>query len=112
MIESYEFGRIVVDGETYESDVIIFPDHVRSSWWRRAGHELCLEDLTDALEADPEILVVGKGASGLMRILDEVKTELERRRIELRSDSTSKACDIYNNVSPRRKAVAALHLTC
>ena len=41
-----------------------------------------------------------------MRILDEVKTELERRRIELRSDSTSKACDIYNNVSPRRKAVA------
>lgn len=35
MINSYDFGRIVVDGKAYTSDVIIFPDRVNSYWWRK-----------------------------------------------------------------------------
>jgi len=27
MIESYSFGRMKIDGVTYTSDLIIFPDH-------------------------------------------------------------------------------------
>ncbi len=112
MIDSYEFGRIVIGGETYDADVLIFPDHVRASWWRRAGHTLCLDDIGEILEMSPEVLVVGQGASGLMRVLDEVKEELDRRGIELVCARTSKACDIYNDLSMERKTIAALHLTC
>ena len=32
MIESYKFGEIVIDGTTYTSDVIIYPDNVDDKW--------------------------------------------------------------------------------
>ena len=43
-IDSYSFGRIVINGKTYTSDVIIFPDKVDASWWRKEGHLLQLAD--------------------------------------------------------------------
>ena len=35
MIESYDFGRIVIDGRKFASDVIIFLDRVDGNWWRK-----------------------------------------------------------------------------
>jgi hypothetical protein len=29
MIDSYDFGAIVIDGKRYSSDVIIYPDRVK-----------------------------------------------------------------------------------
>jgi len=40
MIESYKFGEILIDGVTYTSDVIIYPDSVDFKWWRKEGHLL------------------------------------------------------------------------
>jgi len=45
MIEHYEFGHIVIRGKSYSSDVIIYPDHVDSDWWREEGHRLSPVDL-------------------------------------------------------------------
>ncbi len=111
-IDSYRFGEVVIDGKAFKSDVIIFPGRVRSSWWRKEGHELALQDIEEVLAEDPEVLVVGTGASGRMRILAETERELKRRGIELRSEPTEVACTLYNELSRERKAVAALHLTC
>lgn len=111
-IDSYEFGRIIVNGKTFDQDLIIFPDKVRSGWWRKRGHELCLDDIKEVIKEKPEVLVVGTGYSGLVEILDEVKKELKREGIELIAKHTREACGIFNELSPRRKVVAALHLTC
>jgi hypothetical protein len=36
MIESFSFGRAVIDGRVYHSDLILFPDgRIQSSWWRK-----------------------------------------------------------------------------
>jgi len=32
MIESYDFGRIVINGKKFGSDLIIFPDRVNGNW--------------------------------------------------------------------------------
>ena len=48
LIESYSFGKISINGKIYHSDVIIFPDRVYDSWWRKEGHILHLEDLKAA----------------------------------------------------------------
>jgi len=37
IIESYLFGRMKVDGNIFDSDLIIFPEKVKSSWWRVEG---------------------------------------------------------------------------
>ena len=67
------FGQVVVSGKKYTSDVIIFPDRVRDNWWRKSGHQLCLKDIAEVITENPEVLVVGTGASSLMRMLPEVE---------------------------------------
>ena len=111
-IDSYHFGQIVINGRKYTSDVIIFPDRVQGDWWRDEGHELNLKDVADIMDENPEILLVGTGASDLMKVLPEVEREAEARNIQLIVQPTGEACEIYNQLSPTQRVVAALHLTC
>ena len=112
MIDSYDFGRIIINGKRYNSDLIIFSDNVRDGWWRKEGHRLHVEDLKDVLEFKPEVLVVGTGYSGLMRIPLETRRYVESEGIEFLAQKTAEACETFNRLVKSRKVVAALHLTC
>ena len=111
-IDSYHFGEIVINGKKYSSDVVIFPNRVREKWWRKTGHELCLEDIVETIAENPEVLVVGTGASGLMKVLPEVEQLAQARRIRLIVETTDKACSTFNQLCHSKRLVAALHLTC
>ena len=112
IIDSYQFGEIVINGRLYSSDVIIFPDRVRDNWYRKTGHQLCLDDIAEVLTENPEVLVVGTGAYDLVKLLPEAQQAVEARGIELIVEATDKACNTYNQLCHSRRAVAALHLTC
>ncbi len=113
MIESYSFARIIIDGKEYTTDLILFPDRVKDGWWRKEGHRLHIEDIQDVVEERPEVLVVGTGYSGLMRVPSETKKYIEERGIELIIQPTKQACKTYNKlIQSGREAVAAFHLTC
>ena len=113
MIEHYEFGRIVIDGKSYSSDVIIYPDRVDAEWWREEGHRLSPVDLWEVVQAKPEILVVGTGYSGLMDVPSETIDYLQRQGIGVVVQRTSDAWKTYNRLLQKgRKVIAALHLTC
>lgn len=115
MIDSYEFGMILINGKRYTSDVIIFPDRILDGWWRKEGHNLYVEDLKEILTAEtqPEVLVVGTGYSGVMKISKEVEETLRSRRIELIVQPTKQACKTFDELSESgRRTVAAFHLTC
>jgi len=112
IVDSYQFGQIVISGKKYTSDVIIFPDRVKENWWRKSGHRLCLEDIAEIITENPEVLVVGTGASGLVKVLPEVKQSLEAQGIKLIAEPTNEACNIYNQLCHSQRVVAALHLTC
>ena len=112
-IGSYSFGRIEIDGQTFTSDVIILPTGVKANWWRDEGHLLHPEDLADVLKASPDVLVVGQGAQGLMKVADETRAGLDRAGIEMICVPTAQAVEAYNERVARGEAVAsALHLTC
>jgi hypothetical protein len=113
MIDRCEFGQIVIDGQTYRSDVIIFPHRVEASWWRAKGHELAVADLRDVLRDPPEVLIVGTGRYGRMVVLPETEQTLASRGVELIAQATEPACKTYNEMAAAgRRVVAALHLTC
>lgn len=113
MIDSYKFGRIVVNGREYTRDVIIYPDRVDDTWWRREGHRLSVDDIRDVIEEKADVLVVGTGYFGIMRVPGEVEELLRSRGIELIAQDTKKACETYNRLLGKgRRVVAALHLTC
>ena len=113
MIESYSFGRVIVDGVEYNRDLIILPGRVIGNWWRIEGHRLRVEDISEVLGSDIEVLVVGRGAFGMMRVGDDVKRALEERGIKLFAERTERACEIFNEMMRMgKKTAAALHLTC
>jgi hypothetical protein len=113
MIDSYRFGEITIDGVRYSTDLIILPSRIRENWWRREGHRLCIEDLDEILEERPEILVVGTGYSGLMRVPREVIDRLREGGIEVIVQRTLEAWKTYNRLlSEGRRVAAAFHLTC
>lgn len=112
MIDSYAFGRIVIDGVQYRSDVIIYPDRVEANWWRENGHRVTLQDLAGVLSYGPRVLVIGQGKFGRMHADEAVKVEAGRRGIELFAAPTEAAVAEYNRRSSQANVVAALHLTC
>jgi hypothetical protein len=111
-IDSYDFGRISISGVTYTADVLVFPDRVESSWWRKEGHRLAFEDLSSVVNSKPEILIVGTGYGGAMTVPGAIVRRLREQRIETIVATTQKACELFNELSREKRVVAALHLTC
>ena len=111
-IESYSFGKIVIDGVKYSSDIIIYPDRVDSSWWRKQSHYVNMEDIPQIFKENPDIIIFGTGSYGLMKIDEEAKNEFAKRNIELIIENTGQAVQTYNNLSKDKNIIAALHLTC
>lgn len=112
-IDSYSFGRIVIDGQAFTSDVIIYRDRVDASWWRKEGHRLHSADITDALNAHPDILIIGTGYEGIMAVPKEVLAYIASQGTEVKIERTAKAVELYNTLQVKKKyVIAALHLTC
>jgi hypothetical protein len=112
-IDSYQFGKIVIDGVDYSSDCIILGNSVQANWWRKQGHLLSAEDLQPIIAAKPTVLIVGCGASGLMNISDEARHVLLEEDIQLEAVDTAKAVERFNELSKTGVNIAAaLHLTC
>jgi hypothetical protein len=110
-IESYRFGKIVIDGKSYQKDVIIFPEGVRPNWWRQLGHSLSIADLEDVIATHPKALIVGLGAFSRMVIPAATLAQLEAVVIEVLASKTETACQIYNQHRDEGDIMAALHLT-
>ncbi|UCB55026.1 MAG: hypothetical protein JSW45_00335 [Thiotrichales bacterium] len=112
-ISAYEFGKISIGDASFTSDVIITPDRVIDSWWRKQGHELNIEDLDEIVQAKPEVLIVGTGYYGRLQVPEETRRYLKNRDIELIDTTTREAVPEFNRLQQEyAHIVAALHLTC
>ena len=108
----YRFGSIQIDSNIYNKDVIILPDRVLTDWRRMSGHELDPVDLEPVLEIPPEILVIGTGSVGRMKIPERTKAFFNKAGIKFYSLPTKEACAKYNLLKGESQTIAALHLTC
>jgi hypothetical protein len=111
MIEEYSFGRIVVDGRAYSNDIRIIEGKVKPEWWRKEGHMLHLEDMRDALDANPKTIIVGCGHEGVLKVMPEVKEHCRAHDIELIELWTAEAVKKYNEMAGPG-VVGLFHLTC
>ena len=112
-ITAYEFGSIAIAGKTYTSDVIVAPEQVIDSWWRKEGHNLQIEDLDDIVKAKPDMLIIGTGYYGRMQVPDKTKRYLEEQGIKFLQAKTRDAVTEFNQLQKEyARIVAALHLTC
>jgi hypothetical protein len=101
-----------IGGVIYTSDLIVFPNRIHPSWWRKTGHRLCMEDLREILEEDFDVLIIGTGHWGMMKVDKEVTQHAKSANFDLIIEKTQKAVQHFNTLSDRKKTVAAFHLTC
>jgi hypothetical protein len=113
MIESLSFGRIIINGEIYLSDLKIYPDaRIEDKWRRKRGHKLTLEDMGDLITSDPDVIVVGTGMNGMMIPDKEIEGVLAQKGIKFMPAPNREAMKIYNKMKYRMKVGACFHLTC
>ena len=112
-IEQFSFGNITIDGEEYGNDLILIPPRVVSTWWRRQGHRLEVDDLGEVLAYHPDVLVVGGGVSNMMRVCPSAIGDMESAGIRVEILATPEAVGRFNELTQKgEKVAAALHLTC
>lgn len=112
MIESYSFGKIIIDGIKYTSDLIIYPDKIEPKWWRKERHALSIEDISGIIDISTDTLIIGTGMSGMLIVLPETTGFIKSKGMKLISTKTDEACRLFNTLVPTEKVAAALHLTC
>ncbi len=111
-VEHYSFGVIRLDGREFRHDVIVYGDFVKK-WWRKEGHRVQLEDVEDLFELKPDIVVIGTGYYGVVKVDEDVVEKLKERGIEVVCEDSKRAVEIYNKLLKEGKKVAlAIHLTC
>ena len=113
VIESYAFGNIVIDGRSYTSDLIIYPDgKIVDGWWRQSGHLMTEADISGLIAAGPDVIVVGTGASGLLKPERGLDRKLAARGIEMVAAPCNQAMHHFNELSTSKSVGACFHLTC
>ena len=112
MIDNYTFGRFVIDGKTYENNVILIDEKTKTAR-HLPDHELSLNDIAELVEAKPDYIILGTGASGVMPVSEDIKKFIEEKGIKLIIQKTGEACQTYNSLLQEKVKVAAfLHNTC
>lgn len=113
IIQHYEFGKIIIDGKIYTSDLKIISGKVVPNWWRKEGHKLYLEDIKDVINAHPKVLIIGCGANSVMEVSYEVVEYCRKNNIDIHILDSYSAVKLFNSISEKKENIAfCIHLTC
>lgn len=113
MIGACSFGSIVVNGQKYTSDLIIYPGgHVTDSWIREKGHRLSRHDIGDLIESGAEIIIAGTGIYGRVKPDEDLEELLCQKGIKFIPAPNQEAVALYNELSLQMRVGACFHLTC
>jgi len=111
----YSFGSIRVDGVTYDHDLVVDRGKIRkrkkaaSRKFRGAyGHTPL--SVAENIPWRCRRLVIGTGADGALPVMQDVRDEARRRKIDLVLLPTAEAIGVLAKAGADTNAV--LHLTC
>lgn len=112
MIDNYTFGEFTINGKKFRSNIVLINNSVKPGRYLE-NHELLIKDFDEILAANPEIVIIGTGASGVVKPSEEIKNEIESEGIQLIIEKSGEAIKTYNKLLKQKKKVAAfMHNTC
>jgi hypothetical protein len=113
--DKFSFGSLQIDGTTYAHDVVIDREEIRKrkkkpskKFREEFGHTPL--SLKEKIPWQCQRLVVGTGAYGRLPVMEKVKREAERRKVELVIAPTAKAIRALQQNPKDTNAI--LHVTC
>lgn len=110
-IDSAFFGSLLIDGRKYNNDVIVFWNgDVRD---RPSSHEFTGAELKGILMSEPEVVVIGTGHSGMLKVAHDAEVTARLEGVNFIVKKTTDAIQEYNKFARLGKhVVAVLHSTC
>lgn len=111
IIDETSFGEIKIKGKTYYSDMIVWWDG--KAEYREKSHIVEVNEFARLARRDPEIIVIGRGQHGIVKIAPEVKELAEEKDIDIYMEKSPKAVEMFNAFAESgKKVVALIHTTC
>lgn len=109
-IDSISYGEISVRGKTFYSDIVI--------WWNGKTallpktHLLTSTLLEKILTEGTELIIVGTGIEGTVKIHRSFSEALRKKKIKLLVEKTENAMEIFNGLAIQgKKIIAIMHVT-
>jgi len=116
-IESTSFGSITVKGETYEHDIVIRMDGSIKKRKKRlskelygTSHILSLAEAEFVYEKGAEIIIIGSGQNGMLRLSEEAEEFFEKKGCDVVLMRTPEAIKRFNKT--KEKKIGLFHVTC
>jgi len=111
---AFSFGSIQIDGVTYKHDVVIDCGEVyerkkKPSKKFRGSFGHTPLSAGERIPWECRRLVIGTGG-GALPVMDEVRHEARRRKVELQILPTDRAIELLKAAGPETNAI--LHVTC
>jgi len=111
----YSFGSIRIDGVTYDHDLIIDHGKIRkrkktASRKFRGSYGHTPLSIAEDIPWRCRRLVVGTGADGALPVMQQVRDEARRRKVDLVVLPTAEAIGALTKATADTNAI--LHLTC
>lgn len=110
------FGRIVVDGATYDHDIVIDKGVIRArdktpsrKLKSRFGHTPLTVD--EDIPWSGSRLIIGSGYSGRLPVLEDLDEHAASKGVSLDVMPTSDACAVISTLEAK-EVTAILHVTC
>jgi len=116
-IEDTTFGSITIDGKTYEHDVIIRLSGKVEKRRKKlskekygTSHIVSKEEAKFIYEQGSDLLVIGAGQEGNVRLSPEASDYFEKKGCAVTVQATPEAIQSFNE--SRRKKIGLMHVTC
>ena len=116
-IDGTTFGSIAIDGKTYEHDVIIrLSGQVEKRRKKLSkekygtSHIVSREEAKFIYEDGSDLLIIGAGQEGNVRLSPEASDYFEKKRCAVTVQPTPEANRSFNE--SRRRKIGLMHVTC
>ena len=106
------FGKVKYNDVVYENDIWI---DIKGKPHQRDvadHHVLTGAELKKYLKKGVVAIVFGNGQNGVATLDESAMKIIEKRRLELHKYETPQAIRVYDEISPTRKTIAIIHVTC
>lgn len=106
-IQEYKLGSFIIEGRQFIGNIKIFGSKVRY-WEKPENQSFDIKDLQELIDFKPEVLVIGTGAAGLLKIPDAVRRFVMENGISFHTGKTQDMVKKINELDKNKKKIAAI----
>ncbi len=106
-IQEYKLGSFIIDGRQFIGNIKIIGDKVRY-WERSESPNLNEKSLQELIDQNPEFLIIGTGAAGLLKVPDHLKQAAIGKGISVFTGKTQDMVKKFNILHKDNKKVNAI----